>query len=269
MREARLAARAGAGLGQQEVAEALGLSQASISDYERGRRRPNLATLLALARLLEVSADWLLTGESPPAASDWEAGGGHPTRGRGRDRIGDVLDGPVRQGVLDSSLADLLGLCKLTYLGEAGLVGHAPRQDHGAADAGAQTAAATIHGIPRAVRAAEDRLPYEVGPPLRPGLDLAISREMSAGAESVILYTGPACAGLSPGDLLLVGPEGEDGPAMYVVSLGTAGSGTAFFYAVAPADARPEAGSRRRAVLAILRRATLTQGGEEHARRRS
>lgn len=56
LRQARIAA----GLSQWDVAERIGVTQASITEYELGKRRPRRATLAALARALGVSADSLL-----------------------------------------------------------------------------------------------------------------------------------------------------------------------------------------------------------------
>lgn len=49
-----------AGLSQQGLADALGLSKSSINMYERGEREPGFATLAALADLFRVNMDTLL-----------------------------------------------------------------------------------------------------------------------------------------------------------------------------------------------------------------
>lgn len=48
------------GLSQEELAIRVGVSQKSISKYERGTRRPSYETLTAMASLFEVSVDYLL-----------------------------------------------------------------------------------------------------------------------------------------------------------------------------------------------------------------
>ncbi len=48
------------GLNQEELAAKVGVSQKSISKYERGTRRPNYETLTAMAKLFNVSVDYLL-----------------------------------------------------------------------------------------------------------------------------------------------------------------------------------------------------------------
>lgn len=48
------------GLSQLELANKLGISQKSISKYERGDRRPTYETLTAMAKLFGVSVDYLL-----------------------------------------------------------------------------------------------------------------------------------------------------------------------------------------------------------------
>lgn len=48
-------------MSQGQIAKALGVdNRASISGYERGEREPPLPTLLAYARLAEVSTDLLI-----------------------------------------------------------------------------------------------------------------------------------------------------------------------------------------------------------------
>ena len=55
------AARAAKGFsGQQALADALGVAQSTVANWEGGRREPNFALLLRLCRCLEVSADYLL-----------------------------------------------------------------------------------------------------------------------------------------------------------------------------------------------------------------
>ncbi len=45
---------------QQALANALGVAQSTVANWERGRREPNYATTVRLARLLGVSTDYLL-----------------------------------------------------------------------------------------------------------------------------------------------------------------------------------------------------------------
>jgi hypothetical protein len=47
-------------LSQREVASALNVSPAVISNYEKGERTPSLEMLIALARLYHCSTDYLL-----------------------------------------------------------------------------------------------------------------------------------------------------------------------------------------------------------------
>ena len=49
-------------LSQKELAARLGVRPSTVGMYEQGRREPDCATLVELARLLEVSTDFLLTG---------------------------------------------------------------------------------------------------------------------------------------------------------------------------------------------------------------
>ncbi len=60
---ARIAAlRRQAGLSQAELARRLQISPSALGMYEQGRREPAAQTLVALARELEVTTDYLLTG---------------------------------------------------------------------------------------------------------------------------------------------------------------------------------------------------------------
>lgn len=48
-------------LSQQELGELLGVSQQTISKYEKGTREPDTQTLIKLSRLFGVSVDYLLS----------------------------------------------------------------------------------------------------------------------------------------------------------------------------------------------------------------
>lgn len=58
IREQRMRRR----LKQQDIANALTLSAQAVSKWERGENAPDIAVLPDLARLLDVTVDWLLTG---------------------------------------------------------------------------------------------------------------------------------------------------------------------------------------------------------------
>ncbi len=51
------------GLSQAELAHRLGISASAMGMYEQGRREPSADTLVALARELQVTTDFLLTGK--------------------------------------------------------------------------------------------------------------------------------------------------------------------------------------------------------------
>ncbi|WP_448575369.1 helix-turn-helix domain-containing protein [Thermomicrobium sp.] len=57
-------ARRRAGLTQEELARRAGLTVGAYRRVERGRVHPYAGTVVALARALEVSTDWLLGRES-------------------------------------------------------------------------------------------------------------------------------------------------------------------------------------------------------------
>ena len=68
----RIAAlRREAGLSQAELAARLGVSPSAMGMYEQGRREPSAQLLVALARELKVTTDFLLTGNvTSPAEAD-------------------------------------------------------------------------------------------------------------------------------------------------------------------------------------------------------
>lgn len=67
----RIAAlRRRAGLSQAELAGRLQISASAMGMYEQGRREPSVDTLVAMARELEVSTDFLLTGKIRTAQED-------------------------------------------------------------------------------------------------------------------------------------------------------------------------------------------------------
>lgn len=68
---ARIAAlRRAAGLNQAELARKLQVSPSTVGMYEQGRREPSGEILLAIARELGVSTDYLLSGQ--PARTEEE-----------------------------------------------------------------------------------------------------------------------------------------------------------------------------------------------------
>lgn len=52
-------------LSQVQFAKALGVTSASISYYESGKRKPELSFLNALSKVFEVNGSWLITGKGP------------------------------------------------------------------------------------------------------------------------------------------------------------------------------------------------------------
>jgi transcriptional regulator with XRE-family HTH domain len=58
-------AREHAGLEQMELAEELGISRATVSNYERGHVRPRKAVVMAWAMRTGVPVAWLQTGGNP------------------------------------------------------------------------------------------------------------------------------------------------------------------------------------------------------------
>ncbi|MBO4838068.1 MAG: helix-turn-helix transcriptional regulator [Lachnospiraceae bacterium] len=56
-------ARKRAGLSQVDLADAMGVSRQSVSKWETGESNPDIGKLAQLAKVLNVSADWLLSEE--------------------------------------------------------------------------------------------------------------------------------------------------------------------------------------------------------------
>lgn len=84
LRHRLILSREVAGVEQAQVAEILGVSRTTISNYERGYTSPRRATLLAWAMATGVDADWLMTGAESPAPSgpgggaEWAPRGSNP-----------------------------------------------------------------------------------------------------------------------------------------------------------------------------------------------
>ena len=51
------------GMSQSQLAKELSVSPSTIGMYEQGRRVPDLDTLIAMARLFNVSLDYLVIGK--------------------------------------------------------------------------------------------------------------------------------------------------------------------------------------------------------------
>ena len=56
-------ARSKISMSQEVLAERVGLKQGTISDIERDKSNPSIDTLIRIRDVLDVSIDWLLTGE--------------------------------------------------------------------------------------------------------------------------------------------------------------------------------------------------------------
>lgn len=77
-------ARKRAGLSQVDLADAMGVSRQSVSKWETGESNPEIGKLAQLAKVLNVSADWLLSEEEDlPGRADGSAraAGGPETAG--------------------------------------------------------------------------------------------------------------------------------------------------------------------------------------------
>jgi transcriptional regulator with XRE-family HTH domain len=58
------------GISQFELAEMLGVSQQTVSKYEKGTREPDNATLIRLSKIFNCSVDYLLGHTEVPVSTD-------------------------------------------------------------------------------------------------------------------------------------------------------------------------------------------------------
>lgn len=63
--------RAKLGLSQKALGDLVGVSEATISNYETGKREPDLKTLCALADLFDCSLDMLVRGKEKDHSAEW------------------------------------------------------------------------------------------------------------------------------------------------------------------------------------------------------
>ena len=81
-------ARVGAGLDQKDLAQTLGVSRGTISNWERGASEPPLGLAVALAQATGVTLDWLAEGINEKAPAD-------ETAGADESRLSDLNRRPV------------------------------------------------------------------------------------------------------------------------------------------------------------------------------
>ena len=67
------AARQAAGLTQDQFADLLDVSKATVSAWERDVDRPRFDLLSAVRGALRTSLDWLVCGDDPKALAEWAA----------------------------------------------------------------------------------------------------------------------------------------------------------------------------------------------------
>lgn len=58
------------GLSQQEVADRIGVHFSQVSRYERGENKPNADAMAKLAKVLDTTADFLMSGTADDVALD-------------------------------------------------------------------------------------------------------------------------------------------------------------------------------------------------------
>lgn len=86
------AARRAAGMSQEELGAAIGVSKMAVSKYESGAAVPGSARLAALAEALGVPVSWILE-PTPPGAVRPLAARAHPLRGELSGRASSALIG--------------------------------------------------------------------------------------------------------------------------------------------------------------------------------
>lgn len=52
------------GMKQKDICEKAGIAKSAMSNYMNGNRVPDTETILKLSNILEISIEWILTGES-------------------------------------------------------------------------------------------------------------------------------------------------------------------------------------------------------------
>ena len=102
-------ARERSGLGQDDLANALGVSRAMISYWETGKRRPNDRQLAALSSLVQVPVSVLEGFEEEPATPDLAS---MLLRGADQDLPGGVRAGLGEFVAFLDSYADLANACR-------------------------------------------------------------------------------------------------------------------------------------------------------------
>jgi Zn-dependent peptidase ImmA (M78 family)/DNA-binding XRE family transcriptional regulator len=107
-------ARSGSGLGQDDVANALGVSRAMVSFWESGKRAPNDRQLTALAQLLRTPIGVLLGHEEPAPAPDVAA---MLLRGAGPDVPDDARGGLGEFVAFLNSYAELASAARIRIPG--------------------------------------------------------------------------------------------------------------------------------------------------------
>ncbi|AUH64145.1 helix-turn-helix domain-containing protein [Paracoccus zhejiangensis] len=97
-----VSAREARRLNQSELARKAGLQPAAIGHFEKGRRNPSFANIRALARALDVSADYLLGTSASLTGATTAFRNEEHLSGADRARIQVMIDALAAQGVSGS-----------------------------------------------------------------------------------------------------------------------------------------------------------------------
>ena len=62
--------RGEAGLTQEQLADAIGITRAALSHYEKSRREPDYGITTKIAAYFKVSTDWIIHGNKLPIPDD-------------------------------------------------------------------------------------------------------------------------------------------------------------------------------------------------------
>lgn len=81
------------GIKQQQLADMLGISFATLSGYECGKHDPKSDTLVRIAQICGVTVDWLLGYMVQEEKDNKLLDGFHKLNNDGQDAVIDIVDG--------------------------------------------------------------------------------------------------------------------------------------------------------------------------------
>lgn len=100
--------RRATGLSQGELAELLQVSPSAVGMYEQGRREPSADILVTMAKIFQVTVDYLLTGRATPQEQFRVENAMELVLGDTDDRLGKRVKRPMSRQELAVLFAALL-----------------------------------------------------------------------------------------------------------------------------------------------------------------